>query len=185
MPIRAVDDRIPRLGRRVFVAENALVLGDVVLEDDVSLWYNVLVRGDIHWIRVGARSNLQDGVIVHVENGEHPTLLGEEVSVGHGAILHGCTIGARCLVGMGAVVMNGAVIGEGSIVAAGAVVREGFEAPPRSLLAGVPAVVKREVTGAEADRILRTARRYLEYKSRLLAGAVREVEPLPLEEETR
>ncbi len=184
MPIRSIDDRTPRFGRRVFVAENALVLGDVVLEDDVSLWYNVVVRGDIHWVRIGARSNLQDGVIVHVENGEWPTVLGEEVSVGHGAVLHGCTIGPRCLVGMGAVVMNGAVIGEGSIVAAGAVVREGFKAPPRSLLAGVPAQVKREVTDEELERIRRTARRYLEYKSRYLAGSARPAEPLPLEGET-
>lgn len=181
MPIRSIDGRTPRFGRRVFVAESALVLGDVVCEDDVSLWYGVVVRGDIHWVRLGARSNLQDGVIVHVENGEWPTVLGEEVSVGHGAVLHGCTVGAGSLVGMGAVIMNGAVVGEGSIVAAGAVVREGFQAPPRSLLAGVPARVKREVTADEADRIRRTARRYLEYKSRYLAGAVRPAEPLPLE----
>jgi len=182
MPIRSIAGRTPRLGRRVFVAESALVLGDVVLEDDVSLWYNVVVRGDIHWVRIGARSNLQDGTIVHVENGEWPTVLGEEVSVGHGAVLHGCTVGNRCLVGMGAVVMNGAVVGEGSVVAAGAVVREGFEAPPGSLLAGVPAAVKREVQPEEFERVRRTARRYLEYKSRYLAGESMPADPLPLEE---
>ncbi len=185
MLIRSIDGRTPRLGRRVFGAETALVLGEVTIEDDVSLWYNVVVRGDIHWVRIGARSNLQDGVIVHVENGQWPAVLGEEVSVGHGAILHGCTIAPRCLVGMGAVVMNGAEIGEGSIVAAGAVVREGFAAPPRSLLAGVPAVVKRAVNDEEYDRIVATARHYLEYKSRYLAGAVRPAEPVELTGEER
>jgi len=185
MRIRSIDGRTPQLGRRVFGAESALVLGDVTLEDDVSLWYNVVVRGDIHWVRIGARSNLQDGVIVHVENGQWPTVLGEEVSVGHGAILHGCTIGPRCLIGMGAVVMNGAEIGEGSIVAAGAIVREGFAAPPRSLVAGVPALVKRETTDEEYERIEATARHYLEYKSRYLAGAAQPAEPRRLPEEER
>ncbi len=185
MQIRSIDGRTPRFGRRVFGAESALVLGDVTLEDDVSLWYNVVVRGDIHWVRIGARSNLQDGVIVHVENGQWPTVLGEEVSVGHGAVLHGCTIGPRCLIGMGAIVLNGAEIGEGSIVAAGAVVREGFVAPPRSLVAGVPAVIKRPVSDEEYDRIAATARHYLEYKGRYLAGAAQPAEPLELAEEER
>jgi len=185
MRIRSIGGRTPRLGRRVFGAETALVLGDVRLDDDVSLWYNVVVRGDIHWVRIGARSNLQDGVIVHVENGQWPVILGEEVSVGHGAILHGCTVASRCLVGMGALIMNGAEIGEGSIVAAGAVVREGFAAPPRSLLAGVPAGIKRPVDDGEYERIVATARHYLEYKSRYLAGAVRPAEPLELTGEER
>jgi len=150
------------------VAATAVVVGEVFVGDDVSLWYNVVVRGDIHWIRIGARSNLQDGVIVHVERGLYPTLLEDEVSVGHGAMLHGCTIGAGSLIGMGAVVLNQAVIGEGSLVAAGAVVREGFTAPARSLIAGVPAVVKRSLTDAEADRARRTAFNYIDYKNTYL-----------------
>ena len=150
------------------MAATAVVVGEVTIGDDVSLWYNVVVRGDIHWVRIGARSNLQDGVIVHVERGLYPTLLGDEVSVGHGAMLHGCTIGAGSLIGMGAVVLNQAVIGEGSLVAAGAVVREGFTAPPRSLIAGVPAVVKRPLTDQEADRARRTASNYIGYKNSYL-----------------
>lgn len=150
------------------MAATAVVVGEVTIGDDVSLWYNVVVRGDIHWVRIGARSNLQDGVIVHVERGLHPTLLADEVSVGHGAMLHGCTIGAGSLIGMGAVVLNQAVIGEGSLVAAGAVVREGFTAPPRSLIAGVPAVVKRPLTDQEADRARRTASNYIGYKNSYL-----------------
>jgi len=152
------------------VAENATIVGDVTLADDVSIWYGVILRGDIHWIRIGARSNLQDGVIVHVENNLWPTLLEEDVSVGHGAILHGCTIRRECLIGMGAVILNGAEIGEGSIVAAGALVREGFQVPAGTLVAGVPAEVKREVTDEERERIRLTARHYLEYKTRYLAG---------------
>lgn len=169
MVVRAFGGKAPRFGRRVFVASNATVIGDVTLADDVSLWYNVVVRGDIHWVRIGARSNLQDGVIVHVENGEWPTLIEDEVSVGHGAILHGCTVRRRSLIGMGAVVMNGAEIGEGAIVAAGSVVREGFRVPAGTLAAGVPTVIKREVDDEEAARIVKTARNYLEYKSRYLA----------------
>lgn len=159
------------------MAATAVVVGDVTIGDDVSLWYNVVVRGDIHWVRIGARSNLQDGVIVHVERGLYPTLLADEVSVGHGAMLHGCTIGAGSLIGMGAVVLNQAVVGEGSLVAAGAVVREGFTAPPRSLIAGVPAVVKRPLTDQEADRARRTASNYIGYKNSYLEQGLGRVPP--------
>jgi len=168
MTVQTVSGLTPSLGRRVYLAANAVVVGDVTLGDDVSVWYNVVIRGDIHWIRIGARSNLQDGVIIHVERGLYPTLLEEEVSVGHGAMLHGCIVGAGSLIGMGAMVLNNAVIGEGSLVAAGAVVREGFKVPSRSLVAGVPAVVKRPLTDAEADRARRTASNYVEYKNNYL-----------------
>ncbi|NOZ79901.1 MAG: gamma carbonic anhydrase family protein [Acidobacteria bacterium] len=160
----------PSFGERVFIAPGAIVIGDVTLGDDVSIWYNAVVRGDIHRVEIGARSNLQDGVIVHVERGQWPVLVGEDVSVGHGAILHGCTIHRGCMIGIGAVLLNGAEIGEGSIVAAGALVREGVHVPPGSLVAGVPGVVKRAVTPGERDRIRLTAVHYLEYKSRALAG---------------
>jgi carbonic anhydrase/acetyltransferase-like protein (isoleucine patch superfamily) len=168
MTIHTVSGLTPSFGRRVFVAANAVVIGDVTIGDDVSIWYNVVVRGDIHWIRIGERSNLQDGVIIHVERGLYPTQLEPEVSVGHGAMLHGCTVGTGSLIGMGAKVLNQAVIGEGSVVAAGAVVREGFVVPPRSLVVGVPAVVKRPLTDAEADRARRTAANYVEYKNTYL-----------------
>ncbi len=168
MSIQSISGLTPVFGRRVFLATTAVVVGEVFLGDDVSVWYNVVIRGDIHWIRIGARSNLQDGVIVHVERGLYPTVLEEEVSVGHGAMLHGCTVGAGSLIGMGAMVLNQAVIGEGSLVAAGAVVREGFKVPPRSLVAGVPAVVKRPLTDAEADRARLTAANYVNYKNTYL-----------------
>jgi len=181
--IQTVSGLTPVFGQRVFVATNAVVVGEVSLGDDVSIWYNVVVRGDIHWIRIGDRSNLQDGVIVHVERGLYPTLLEEEVSVGHGAMLHGCTIGAGSLIGMGAVVLNEAVIGERSLVAAGAVVREGFQAPPRSLIAGVPAVVKRPLTDDEADRASRTAFNYIDYKNTYLEQGLGRELPEPGKED--
>jgi carbonic anhydrase/acetyltransferase-like protein (isoleucine patch superfamily) len=168
MSVISFENKVPRIGARVFLAPGSVVLGEVVLGDDVSVWFNVVVRADIHWIRVGARSNLQDGVMVHVENQQCPTLVEDEVSVGHGAILHGCTIGSGALVGMGARILNDAVIGEGSLVAAGAVVREGFRAPSRSLIVGVPAVVKRALTDEEYDRARGTARNYVAYKERYL-----------------
>jgi gamma-carbonic anhydrase len=184
MWIRSLDSARPRFGKRVFIAANATVVGDVVLGDDVSLWYNVVVRGDIHWVRIGARSNLQDGVIIHVENGLFPTLLEEDVSVGHGAILHGCTVRQGGLIGMGAKVLNGSEVGEGAIVGAGAVVREGFKVPARTLAVGVPATVRRDLTPDEVDRAARTATNYLAYKERFLReGADRFVPGSPTEED--
>jgi carbonic anhydrase/acetyltransferase-like protein (isoleucine patch superfamily) len=180
MLIRSFEGKKPTLGRRVFVAPGAVLVGDVTLGDDVSIWYHVVLRGDIHWIRVGARSNLQDGVIVHVENQLYPTLLENEVSVGHGALLHGCTIGAGSLIGMGAKVLNDAVVGEGSLVAAGAVVREGARIPPRSLVVGVPAVVKRPLSDAEYQRARLTSSNYVGYKERYFAdGQDRPAEEKP------
>lgn len=169
MTIRTFENSAPRIGARVFVAPNATVIGDVEIGDDVSVWYNVVLRGDIHWIRIGARSNVQDGAIVHVENGLYPTILEEEVSVGHGAILHGCTIAGGTLVGMGAKILNDATIGQECVVAAGSVVREGFTAPPRCLVAGVPAVVKRTLSDEECRAAREIAARYLGYKERYIA----------------
>lgn len=168
MTICSFENRVPRIGARVFVAPTATVLGEVELGDDVSIWFNVVLRGDIHWIRIGNRSNIQDGTIVHVENGLYPTILEEEVSIGHGAILHGCTIGGGTLVGMGAKILNNATIGEQCIVAAGAVVREGFEVPPRSLVAGVPATVKRRLSDEECLHGSEISRRYIGYKERYI-----------------
>jgi carbonic anhydrase/acetyltransferase-like protein (isoleucine patch superfamily) len=156
----------------VFLAPSATVIGDVTLGDDVSLWFNVVVRGDIHWIRIGARTNLQDGTVIHVENNRCPTLLEEEVSVGHGAVLHGCTVRRGALIGMGATVLNDAEIGERALVAAGSLVREGFVVPPGTLAAGVPATIRRELTAEELERLDRTWRHYLEYKSRYLAEGI-------------
>jgi carbonic anhydrase/acetyltransferase-like protein (isoleucine patch superfamily) len=160
--IRSFADHSPTVDAAAFIAPDAQVLGDVVIARDASIWYGCVVRGDVHWIRIGERSNIQDGSILHVETGRSPVRVGADVTVGHRAILHGCTIEDRCLVGMGAIVLNDATIGSGAIVAAGAVVREGTQVPPRTLVAGTPAVVKRELPPEAADEILYAARHYVD-----------------------
>jgi len=155
----------PRIDPTAFVAPTAVVLGDVELGPGASVWFHCVLRGDANAIRVGARSNIQDMVVMHGDRvaGDHPVLVGDDVTIGHGAIIHGCTIGDRVLVGMGAIILNGAQIGDDSIVAAGALVREGMEVPPGSLVVGVPAKVRREVSEEAGARILRTSAAYQEY----------------------
>lgn len=150
----------PAVDPTAFVAPNATLIGDVVLGADSSAFYGVVVRGDMSPIRVGSGSNLQDNVVLHSDPG-FPTTIGDGVSVGHGAVVHGCTVEDHCLIGMGATVMNGAIIGSGSLVAGGAVVLEGAVVPPGSLVAGVPAKVRRELTAEELDGVRANAGRYV------------------------
>jgi carbonic anhydrase/acetyltransferase-like protein (isoleucine patch superfamily) len=150
----------PTLGEGVFVAPTATLIGDVTLSARVSVWYGCVLRGDVHSIRVGADSNVQDCVVMHGTLGEWPVVVGERVSVGHNATLHGCTVEDDCLIGIGARVLDGAVIGAGALVAAGALVREGMRVPPRSLVVGVPAVVKRTLEEREIEIVSRTPGRY-------------------------
>jgi carbonic anhydrase/acetyltransferase-like protein (isoleucine patch superfamily) len=157
------------VGDRVFIAENATVIGDVTLADDVNIWFGAVIRGDKDRVTVGAGSNIQDNAVVHT-TATFPVSIGAEVSVGHGAILHGCTIRDRVLVGMGAIVLNGAVVGEGSIIGAGAVVTEGNEIPPHSLVLGVPGRVVRETTPDQQEGILRNARDYVRLAGRYRLG---------------
>lgn len=154
-----LGDHIPRTDEAAFVAPSAEVIGDVELQAGSSVWYTAVLRADMDRIVLGPGSNLQDGVVVHTDEG-HPTTIGAGVSVGHRAVLHGCTIEDDCLIGMGSVVLNGAVVGAGSLVAAGAVVSEGAVIPPRSLVAGVPAKVKRELTDSDVQRIRDNAKVY-------------------------
>lgn len=164
---RAVIRELAGIGRPViaesaFVAAGAVIVGDVTLLEDSSVWYNAVLRAEAAPIVLGSGSNLQDTVVCHVDAG-FPLTIGSNVSVGHGAVLHGCTIGDDSLVGMGATVLNGAVVGSGSLVAAGAVVLEGTEVPPGSLVAGVPAKVRRELTDAEREAIRTNADHYLRH----------------------
>lgn len=153
----------PQLGRGVFVAGTAVVIGDVHLDDHVSVWPMAVIRGDVHFIRIGAKTNVQDGALLHVTYRKHPLVVGGGVIVAHAVVLHGCTVADHVLLGIGCRVLDGAAIGEGSVVAAGAVVREGMQVPPRSLVAGVPAVVKRPVTDREYAEILENPDRYAQY----------------------
>lgn len=162
--IRPFQGMAPRFGRRVFVAPNAVVVGDVELGDDVSLWFNCVVRGDVNWVRIGARTNIQDACCLHVTNGKFPLLLEEEVSIAHNVMLHGCTIRKGTLVGMSSTIMDGAEIGEGCLVAAGSLVREGFQAPPHSLIAGLPAQVKKTLSPEQQALTASIWTRYVGYK---------------------
>ncbi|MFN0244082.1 MAG: gamma carbonic anhydrase family protein [Planctomycetota bacterium] len=160
--------KTPRFGADVFVAPTAAIVGDVLLGARVSVWYAAVLRGDVHRIEIGDDTNIQDGVVVHGTLDEWPVVIGARVSIGHSATVHGATIEDDALVGIGARVLDGARIGAFSLVAAGAVVREGMIVPPRSLVVGVPAVVRRSVTDREIEIIRRTPERY-----RALAAAAR------------
>jgi carbonic anhydrase/acetyltransferase-like protein (isoleucine patch superfamily) len=163
----------PRLGERVFVDASAQVIGDVELGDHASVWMNAVVRGDVHSIRIGPCSNIQDNCVVHVFSELHPTIVGDHVTIGHSVTLHGCRIDPYCLIGMGATILNGAHVGEEAIVAAQTLVPEGMVVPPRSLVMGVPAVVRRPITEEERAGLRRYAQDYLEYKETYLAEADR------------
>ncbi len=142
-----------------FVAQGAVVTGDVTLAEDVGVWFGCVLRGDDAPLTIGRRTNVQDGTIVHADIGV-PNVIGEEVTVGHRCVLHGARVGNRCLIGMGAVLLGGSVIGDEALIAAGAVVKEGFEVPPRSLVAGVPGRVLRELTDEEVAGFAESAADY-------------------------
>jgi carbonic anhydrase/acetyltransferase-like protein (isoleucine patch superfamily) len=162
--LRPYKGRLPSVHESAFVDQSAQVIGDVAIGAESSVWMNVVMRGDVHWIRVGQRSNIQDGTVVHVMNGVHPTTIGDDVTIGHGAIVHGCTLRDRILVGMGAILLNGVEVGEDSIVAAGTLLPEGARIPPRSLVMGAPGKVRRELTDADVASIREYAERYVQYR---------------------
>ena len=166
-PYRSVH---PRVARTAFVDQSAQVIGDVVIGDDSSVWMNAVLRGDVNTIRVGRRTNIQDGCVVHVMGGTYPTTLGDDVTVGHAAVLHGCIVADRCLVSIGAIVLNGAQIGSDSIVAAGALIVEGAVIPPRSLVMGSPGRVRRLLTDEEVTSIARYADHCVDYKNDYLTS---------------
>jgi carbonic anhydrase/acetyltransferase-like protein (isoleucine patch superfamily) len=166
--ILTLAGRTPRIGEGVYVAPSADVIGEVELAADSSVWFQCVLRGDIEPIRIGASSNIQDGTVIHTMKGA-PTIVGEWVTVGHQATLHGCVVGDHCLIGMGAVLLNNVQVGEGSIVAAGSLVSENTVIPPRSLYMGVPARFKRAVTDDELAFIDMHATNYLRYKKDYLA----------------
>jgi carbonic anhydrase/acetyltransferase-like protein (isoleucine patch superfamily) len=160
-PYRSV---LPTVDPSAFVDASAQVIGDVHIGAESSIWMNVVVRGDVHFIRIGARTNIQDLTLVHVMRDAHPTVIGDEVTVGHSAVVHGATIENRCLIGMGAILLNGCRIGEGSIVAAGALVPEGMVVPPGSMVMGMPAKVRRALTPEEDASIKWYADNYVRYR---------------------
>ncbi|NBO36976.1 gamma carbonic anhydrase family protein [bacterium] len=161
--IRDYNGHLPKLHESVFLADGARVIGDVEMGKGCSVWFNSVVRGDVHSIVVGQETNIQDGAIIHCTFQKHSTRIGNRVSIAHLAMIHGCVIEDECLIGMQATVMDGAVVGQGSIVGAGAVVTQGTQIPPGSLVLGAPAKVIRQVTPEELAGVLATCDRYMEY----------------------
>ncbi|APR85254.1 carbonic anhydrase, family 3 [Minicystis rosea] len=155
-------DKRPRIGQGVFLAPNATIIGDVEIADEASIWFGAVLRGDVGPIRIGPRSNVQDLACIHMTGGSSVTRVGADVTIGHGAILHGCGVGDRCLIGMGSILLDNARIGEGSVVAAGSLVSARSEFPARSLIRGRPARLVREVTEIEGALGIDGAVHYLE-----------------------
>ena len=143
---------VPEIHPSVYIAQGAMIIGDVTIGEESNVWFNAVLRGDLDQIRVGARTNIQDGTIVHLDKG-FPCIIGDDVTVGHGCIVHGCTVGDGAMLGMGAIVLTGAKIGERAIVGAGALVREGQEIPPETVAVGIPAKVRRDVSAEDLERI--------------------------------
>jgi carbonic anhydrase/acetyltransferase-like protein (isoleucine patch superfamily) len=162
----------PRLGREVFIAPGAAVIGDVELGDGASVWFGCVIRGDDHWVRVGADTNIQDGSVIHVSLGTHPTAIGARVTIGHGVRLHGCTVEDDAMVGIGATVLDGVHVERGAIVAAGAVVSPGKRVPAGELWAGCPARPVRAVKPSETEFIRRNAPHYRGLAAAYLAMGV-------------
>ncbi len=161
--IMSYSGKKPKLHKSVFVADGAIIIGDVVIEEESSIWFNTVIRGDVNYIRIGKRTNIQDNSVLHVTTGTAPLNIGSDITIGHKAILHGCTIEDKCLIGMGSVVMDGAHIHKNSIIGAGSVVLEGFELPEGTLAVGVPAKIKRTLTNEEKEVIFQSAINYAYY----------------------
>ena len=162
LPVHGI---MPQIGANCFVADNATIVGDVILGSDCTVWFNAVIRGDVNSIRIGERTNIQDGAVLHCTYKRAATTLGSRVSIGHRAIVHGCTIEDEVLIGMGAIVMDHAVVGRGCIIAAGAVVLENTQCEPGYLYAGVPARKIKPVTEEQRSNLLRTADNYVLYAS--------------------
>ena len=162
MKVISYNGKYPKVDDTVFIADGAVIIGDVEIGKDSSIWFNAVVRGDVNFIRIGERTNIQDGCILHVTVKKFPLIVGSDVTVGHGAILHGAVIRDMCLIGMGAVILDGAEVQSYSLVAGGALVRQGVVVPEGTLVAGVPAKVVRELTDEERKAIAESAVHYVE-----------------------
>ena len=162
--IKSILDKTPKIGANCYFAENATIVGDVEMGEECSIWFNTVIRGDVHWIKMGNKVNVQDGAIIHCTYKKSPTLIGNNVSIGHNAIVHGCTIEDNVLIGMGSIVMDDCVIESGSIIGAGAVVTQGTHVKSGSLYAGVPAKFLKEVSSKLlVEEIERIANNYVKY----------------------
>jgi carbonic anhydrase/acetyltransferase-like protein (isoleucine patch superfamily) len=157
--------KLPKLGAGVFIAPTAVVIGDVEIGANSSVWFNTVIRGDVFYIRIGENTSIQDGCVIHVTTDTYATLIGNSVTMGHNVVAHGCRIKDGALIGMGAIILDNAEIGEQCLIAAGTLVPEGMQIPPRSLVAGIPAKIKREVTPEQLARMELNWRHYVDLKN--------------------
>ena len=153
----------PTVAASAYLVDSADIIGKVTIGESSSVWFNVVIRGDVNHITIGDRTNVQDGTVIHVTNRTHPTQIGDDVTIGHRVALHGCTIGHRCLIGIGAIILDGAVIGNDCLVGAGALITPGTIVPDGSMVLGMPAKVKRQLTRGERAALLTSAHNYTEY----------------------
>src|SRR4051812_30117959 len=156
----------PKIHETAFIADDAVVIGDIEIGEHSSVWFGSVVRGDVNYIRVGARTNIQDLTVIHVSSNTHPTVLEDEITVGHRVVLHGCHVESGCLIGIGAILLDGVRIGRNSLVAAGSLLTPGTQTPPNSLVMGSPAKVKRELTADELAHLDQSWRNYVELKKK-------------------
>jgi carbonic anhydrase/acetyltransferase-like protein (isoleucine patch superfamily) len=160
--IRPFKDQTPRIHHSAFIADSAEVIGDVEIGEDASVWFGSVVRGDVNYVRIGARTNIQDCSVIHVDSRGYPTVLEEEITVGHRVTLHGCYVEAGCLIGIGATLLDGVRVGRGSLVAAGSLLTPKTEVPPNSLVMGSPAKVKRSLNGEEVANFSHNWKNYVD-----------------------
>ena len=161
---------IPKIGKNVFIAGGAKIIGEVEIGDYCSIWFNAVIRGDVNYIKIGSRTNIQDNCVLHVTKKTAPLNIGANVTIGHSVVLHGCTIEDNCIIGSGAIIWDGAIISEGSVVGAGAVVLANFKTSPRSLILGMPAKVKTQVPDEKYQGIIDSAENYVKYADTYIKG---------------
>lgn len=162
--IKAFEGKTPTIHQSAFIADDAIVIGDVEVGEDASIWFGSIIRGDVNFIRIGARTNIQDATVIHVSSKTHATILEDEITVGHRVTLHGCHVESGCLIGIGAILLDGVRVGENSLVAAGSLLTPGTQIPPGSLVMGSPAKVKRELIPDELAYLDKSWRNYVELK---------------------
>src|SRR6478672_2666452 len=166
MPVYPFNSVSPKIAATAYIAPDAVVIGDVEIGEHSSVWFGSVIRGDVNYIRIGARTNIQDHTIIHVNTGTHPTILEDEITVGHRVTLHDCYVESGCLVGIGSIILDGVRVGRQSLIAAGSLLTPNTQIPPRSLVMGAPAKVKRELTDDEVANISRNWQSYLDLKNK-------------------
>lgn len=168
--IKPFNNIYPKIDESAFVADDAVIIGDVEIGEDSSVWFGSVIRGDVNFIRIGARTNIQDMTVAHVSSNTHSTVLEDEITVGHRVVLHGCHVESGCLIGIGAILMDGVRVGRNSLVAAGSLLTPGMQIPPNSLVMGSPAKVTRELTAEELAYLDQSWRNYTQLKKSYLAA---------------